>query len=221
MFHVCPTCGAWHPDKPVEAIGGSDAVAICPACGVRIPFRRLPLFVVTGPSGAGKSTLAIALPRLLPDCVVLDNDVLWGAVAASPEDDFRSYHAVWLRVVVNIHQSGRSVVLCGTITPEQLEDSVERRYLDAIHYLALVCEERVLVERLKARPIWRDAGSDAFVARMVAFNDWLRTHAAQTSPPMTLLDTTNAPLDTTAREVAAWVRRHLGSCQMGGTETDQ
>lgn len=221
MFEVCPMCGALSPDKPVEAIGGTEAVAVCPACGARIPFRRLPLFVVTGPSGAGKSSLAMALPLLLPECVVLDNDVLWGVIPATPEDDFRSYHTVWLRLAVNIHQAGRSVVLCGTISPEQLEDSVERRSLDAIHYLALVCEERILVGRLKARPAWRDAGGDAFVARMVAFNDRLRTHAAQTSPPMTLLDTTNAPLDSTAREVAAWVGRLLGEQRGSGTETGQ
>ena len=216
VFTVCPSCGAWSPDKQVEAAGGIDAVAICRDCGARIPFRRLPLFVVTGPSGAGKSALALALPRLLPECVVLDNDVLWGAVAASPDDNFRSYHAVWLRLVIDIHQSGRPVLLSGTITPEQLEGSIERRYLASIHYLALTCDEPVLVERLKARPDWRGAGGDAFVARMVAFNSWLRIHATQTSPPMTVLDTTDVPLDTTAGEVAAWVRRHLRQHQAGG-----
>ncbi len=205
MFNVCPTCGAWTPEKHVEPVAGLDAVAICPPCGARIPFRRLPLFIVTGASGSGKTAIALTLPSLLPECVVLESDILWGAVPATGDDDYRAYHGVWLRLVKNIHQAGRPVVLCDTALPDQLESHVERRYLAHIHYLALVCDTAALAARLRARPAWRDAGGDEFVARMVAFNSWIREHAAATSPAMTLLDTTSAGVAESARQVAAWV----------------
>ncbi|MDP8909714.1 MAG: ATP-binding protein [Chloroflexota bacterium] len=206
VFNVCPTCGAWTPAKHVEPVAGVHAVAICPSCEARIPFRRLPLFVVSGASGTGKTAIALTLPSRLPECVVLESDVLWGAVPATGEDDYSTYHGVWLRLVKNIHQAGRPVVLCGTTLPHQLESHVERRYLGAIHYLALVCDASVLADRLRARPAWRDAGGDEFVARTVAFDTWIREHAATTSPAMTLLDTKSAGVAETARRVAAWVR---------------
>ena len=103
VFNVCPTCGAWTPEKHVEPATGVDAVAICPSCGARIPFPRLPLFVVTGASGSGKTAIALALPSLLPECVVLESDLLWGAVPATAQDDYRVYHGVCLRLVKNIN----------------------------------------------------------------------------------------------------------------------
>ncbi len=52
MFNVCYQCGAYHVDKEVEG-----NVAICPACGFRHGFRRLPLLLIGGASGVGKSTI--------------------------------------------------------------------------------------------------------------------------------------------------------------------
>ena len=101
------------------------------------------------------------------------------------------------------------MVLCGTVVPEQLEHRLERRYLAEIHYLALIADPRVLATRLRARPAWRQSGSDAFVESMVDFNAWLRTHAPQTTPPMDLLDTSGDEPERTAGRIAAWVRaRH-------------
>ncbi|HEY7294181.1 MAG TPA: AAA family ATPase [Dehalococcoidia bacterium] len=206
MFNVCPGCGRYDAEREVPP---HEAVAVCRACGHVQPFRRLPLFVLTGASGAGKSTIGLRLPALLPECVVLDSDVLWRPEFATPQDGYRSYRELWLRLVKDVHQSGRSVVLCGAAIPEQFERCVERRYLATIHYLALVCDPETLAMRLAARPRWRRSGEPETVERMQAFNRWLRDDAAGTDPPIALFDTTAASPEQTAAAVAGWVRERL------------
>jgi predicted kinase len=182
-------------------------VLICADCGHRQPFRRLPLFALTGPSGAGKSTVARLLPRALADvAVVVEQDVLWAAGLQDPADDFAGFRRVWLRMAAMIHQSGRPVVLVGTVVPEQLERRPERVFVGEIHYLALVADSAVLRARLQARPAWR-GWDEPRIAETVEFNDWLRRNGPDLDPPVELLDTTRIGLADTARQVVEWVRR--------------
>ncbi|MBV9927526.1 MAG: hypothetical protein JOZ96_21090 [Acidobacteria bacterium] len=44
------------------------------------------------------------------------------------------------------------------------------------------------------------------VGEHVKFNHWLKEHAAQTEPPVTLIDTTRAAVSETAALVASWIR---------------
>jgi hypothetical protein len=101
-------------------------------------------------------------------------------------------------------------VLGGSTVPGRFEACHERRYFTTLHYLALVCDDAVLVERLQARPGWRQAGTPEFIESMRAFNRWFRDHAATTAPPMTLLDTSSLTLDETVDQAVAWVRARLG-----------
>lgn len=203
MFNVCARCGEYVVEKIVDA---GHSVAICPICGYEQPFLRQPLFVVTGASGAGKTAVCRALtPRLRNRCVVLESDILWGLVPASAEDDYRDYRNVWLRLAKNIGQAGLPVILCGSALPDQFERSPERRYFSTLHYLALVCDEALLKERLTLRPTWRQSQSEDFLERMVAFNRWLIEHAPTTTPPMILLDTTTDPLEETLAKVERWI----------------
>ena len=208
-MNVCPACGAWEVEKRVEPREAGWAVAFCSACGTGQPFRRLPLFIVTGPSGAGKTTVMHQLLHTMPECVVVESDVLWGAIPEDGPGDYHTYLNVWLRLVKTIAQAGRPVLLCGTALPDQLETLPERRYVGDIHYLALTCDPAILRARLKARPAWRDSGSEAFIDRTLAFNAWLRTNAAATSPPMALHDTSHESPDVTAEVVRRWMRERL------------
>ena len=101
MFNVCPGCGAYDAERIVPE---GEAVAICRNCGQRQPFRRLPLYVLTGASGTGKSAVALLLPALLPECVVLDADLLWRPEFATPDDGYRSFRELWLRLAKSIHR---------------------------------------------------------------------------------------------------------------------
>ena len=206
MFNVCPQCGEYAEEKQIDAAG---PFVICPHCQYAHPFLQQPLFIVTGASGAGKSAACLALVPVLKECVVLESDILWGLIPATPEDDYRSYRNVWLRLAKNIGQAGRPVVLCGSAVPEQFERCPERRYFSTLHYLALVCEDEALIERLKQRPAWRRSGSIETLERMAQFNRWLKEHASATQPPMTLYDTTSRSVAETVAYTAAWIRQRL------------
>jgi hypothetical protein len=207
MFNVCSSCGTYSVEKEIDPI---ESVAICPTCGYRHPFLRLPLFVLTGASGAGKTAVCLRLPAVLPECVTLESDILWRKEFDEPATSYRAYRDLWLRVAKNIGQCGRPVVLGGTALPEQFETCPERRYFATIHYLALVCDNAVLAERLRARPNWRASASVEFVDRMVQLNRWLVDNAGRTDPPMTLLDATKNTVEDTVGQVATWVRLRLG-----------
>ena len=209
MFNVCPQCGAYAVEKTIDPSG---PFAICPSCQYAHPFLQQPLFIITGPSGAGKTTVCLELVALLrEECVVMESDILWGAFSAKPQNDYSEYRNMWLRIAKNIGQAGRPVVLCGTALPDQFEHCSERRYFSTLHYLALVCEDAPLQERLRQRPQWRNSSSDEVVERMLKFNRWLKEHAETTTPPMTLYDTSSRSLQETVQAVATWVRERLPS----------
>ena len=199
MFNVCPKCGEYSVEKTIDPSG---PYAVCPFCRYAHPFLQQPLFIITGASGAGKTTVCLELVSRMSECVVMESDILWGY---SSQD----YHDIWLRVAKNIGQAGRPVVLCGTALPEHFEAQPERRYFSTLHYLAIVCDDALLKERLKLRPQWRESGSDDFVERMLQFNRWLKEHANTTNPPMTLHDSSRQSVQETTEEVAQWIQKRL------------
>lgn len=204
---ICAGCGRW-TDEPRVETDGAGTVLVCVVCGHREPYRRLPLFAVTGPSGTGKSTVGrVLVDRLADSCVVVEQDLLWVGALRDPTGDSTAFRETWLRLAASLQQSGRPVVLCGTVAPPQFEDLPERVLFSDIHYLALVCDADVLRARLRARPAWRGWDEDR-IDEMLDFAEWVRT--ADTRPPMTRLDTTNTPLTETADVVEAWVRARLG-----------
>lgn len=207
MDHVCAQCGEYRPDKIIDPDG---PVAICPDCGRRHPFRQLPLLSVSGANGAGKSTICRQLMGHYRRAVLLDADILWRPEFDAPETGYRDFFETWLRLAKNIGQSGRPVVLfgAGTGVPSNFEPCVERRYFTRVHYLALVCSDEVLAERLRERPAWRGAGEDGFIETQRRFNAWFK-HNANGSPPISLLDTTGLTVETSAEGVVGWIEAVL------------
>lgn len=206
MFNVCPGCGEYSEEKSIDPHGPA---AICPYCGHRHPFIQLPLFIITGASGSGKTTVCQELATPMTGCVFMESDILWRTEFATPDDNYRSYRNLWLRLAKNISQAGRPVVLCGSAIPEQFESCPERRYFTTIHYLALVCAPDVLKQRLQSRPQWRRSSQPAFIKQMLDFNAWFMEHARQTEPPITLLDNTKLSVDETKEQVIRWITSHF------------
>ena len=206
MFNVCPHCGMYSVAKHIDPSG---PFAKCPHCQYAYPFLQQPLFIITGASGTGKSTVCLSLISLLKECVVLDQDILWGVVPDTSEENYSNFRNVWLRVVKNVGQAGKPVVLGGTALPEQFEECPERRYFSTLHYLTFVCDDDVLVERLKQRPEWRMTHTPEILENMVQFNRWLKANASLTKPPMTLFDTSDRSIDETVKYTAEWVRQRL------------
>ncbi|SDZ43988.1 Broad-specificity NMP kinase [Amycolatopsis xylanica] len=202
---ICPACGD-RAEYPVAE--GSELR--CAVCGHRWPFRRLPLFALTGPSGAGKSTVGPRLAaRLSDEVVLLEQDVLWVGGLRNDVDGHPRFRSVWLRMAAMIHQSGRPVVLCGTVLPAELESRPERVFFSDIHYLALISDPDALRTRLRARPAWRGWNDESRIDEMLEFNDWIHREGARTTPPMDLFNTTHVPLDDSVDHAESWIRKHL------------
>lgn len=204
MFNVCHLCGLYRADKIIDPSG---PYAICPECGHPHAFHQRPLLIVSGASGAGKSTACHALVGNIDTVVLLDSDILWRPEFDKPEENYRDFFETWLRMAKNISQAGRPVVLfgAGMGVPENIEPCVERRYFSEVHYLALVCTDEVLTQRLKARPAWRGSGQEAYIENHIQFNRWFK--GQQTGKfPIHLIDTTDQSPEVTAEQVRSWIQ---------------
>jgi DNA-directed RNA polymerase subunit RPC12/RpoP len=206
MFNICPQCGQYHADKEIDPRG---PYAVCPECGAKQLFRRLPLLFVCGAGGVGKTAVLRRLIGQLEPVVLLEGDLLWRPEFNRPDDNYRAFFETWLRMAKNINQAGRPTVLfnAGAI-PQNVEPCVERRYFSISSYLALVCDDELLAARLRARPSWRGSGGAQFLADQVQFNRWLKENHASTQPPIDLLDTGGADEAETAAAVAGWILGH-------------
>ncbi|WP_028647382.1 AAA family ATPase [Nocardiopsis sp. CNT312] len=199
---ICSRCGEWNE---VPDTGAGASALRCHACGRERPYRRLPLYCVSGPSGTGKSTIAgLLLERLRDRFVVLEQDLLWVGGLRDPADHHRLFRSTWLRTAAMVQQSGRPVVLCGTVMPPELEPLPERALFARIHYLSLMCDPDVLADRLRARPAWR-AWDEERIAENREFVEWIAAEADRLTPPLTLVDTTRAAPEDTAEAVCGWV----------------
>lgn len=210
MWNVCWHCGEYRADKVIDPAG---PYALCPECGHRHPFRQLPLLVVSGASGAGKSTICQALLGRITEAVLLDSDIFWIPVFNTPDDNYRAFFETWLRLCKNISQSGRPVVLFGSGVgvPANLEACIERRYLGALHILALTCDSDTLTDRLRKRPAWRGTSQPDFLEAQLKFNGWFKVNGLQDDSPITVMDTTNSALSETTDSVARWIRLRLST----------
>jgi hypothetical protein len=210
MINVCFQCGIYHADKIIDPAG---PYAVCPECGFKHPFLQLPLLIISGASATGKSSLCRHLLGRVPQAVLLDSDILWRHEFNTPETNYREFFETWLRVCKNISQSGRPVVMFGAGfgVPENIEGRVERRYFSQTHYLALVCSDETLSERLQQRPAWRGSRLPAFIEEQLRFNRWFKAYAGH--PVIQLMDTTRVPLEETARQVAAWIEEKVASTE--------
>lgn len=207
-MNVCFQCGMYRADKEIDPTG---PFAICPECGYKHPFQRLPLLIVSGASGTGKTTICQRLLGQVTKAVLLDSDILWRPEFNTPDTNYRDYFELWLRVCKNIAQSGRPVVLfgAGVGVPENLENRIERRYFSTIEYLALVCADDVLAERLGQRPVWRGTREPTYIQEHIRFNRWFKEYDRQ--PVINLIDTTSAPLAETTLRVESWIDDRLRS----------
>lgn len=208
MLNVCFKCGSYRADKIIDPTG---PYAICPECGHSHPFLYLPLMIISGASGTGKSSVCNHLVGHYQDAVVLDTDILWQDAFNTPQDNYRQYFETLLRVSKNISQSGKPVVLfgAGIGVPENIEGCIERRYFSSIRYLALVCSDEILFERLEQRPAWRGTKNMAFIQEQQRFNQWfINYNKNKHQPPITLVDTSRSSLAETARAVEEWIRKN-------------
>lgn len=193
----CVECGALGLEARAD---GAVVVLTCSNCGSKEERRRLPFFSITGPSGSGKTTLVRRLWRELPECIVLDGDVIWSARFWNDRDGF---YARWLALAGQISQSGRPVVVCTAAMPDDWHNAHPRPLVGDIHMLALVCGVEELLARLDARARELDPEAPVdFLEQTCKFDRWLRERVPH-------IDTSALQPDETAERVAAWIRSRL------------
>ena len=95
-------------------------------------------------------------------------------------------------------------MLCGSSTPGQYEKCVQARYFSRIHYLALVCDNALLEQRLTARPAWRESGISEFIEAMLAYNQWFKDNDKHPNFNLTTLDTTKLSVEASLEHVGKW-----------------
>ena len=204
MLNICVNCKRHSVEKLISDDGSTMK---CPFCGHSQEIKRMPLFIITGASGTGKSTISAQLFQKEKDYIVMESDILWTNYYNTPENNYREFREVWLRMCKNISQAGKPVVLCGCAVPEQYENCLERRYFSQIHYIAVVCDEDVLHKRLTENRGYSD--QDEYVKASLSFNTWLKENADKTEPKMLLLDNSQLTVDETAKAVDNWIYQHI------------
>lgn len=171
-----------------------------------IPTNKQPLFIITGASCVGKSTLCNELFLNEKDYIVMEADLLWNSIYDTPKDDYNEYNRLWLRVCSNISQIGKPVVLCGCRTPMQVENQPERIYFTEVHYLAVVCDDEVLKDRMCNG---RGVKDDDWIKSSLKFNNWFKQNYNKTTPNITLLDTSNISPIVGAEIAQKWICERL------------
>jgi broad-specificity NMP kinase len=204
MLNICVNCKKYSVEKEISSDG--DAMT-CTHCGYSQEIKRMPLFIITGASGAGKSTISAQLFQKEKDYIVMESDILWNNYYNTPENNYREFREVWLRMCKNISQAGKPVVLCGCAVPEQYENCLERRYFSQIHYIAVVCDEDVLYKRLTNNRGYSE--QDEYVKASLSFNTWLKENADKTEPKMQLLDNSQLTVDEAAKAVDNWIYERI------------
>ena len=206
VFDVCSNCGQYAENKPVDQSG---PFVVCQRCGYKYPFLQLPLFIIGGVSGTGKTTICLELVSRFTECIVLDSDLLWRAAFVDPENNHEGFRSTWLEIAANISQSRRPVALFGIADPERYEALPTRHYFSVIHYLLYTCSDEILIQRLQARPEWRQSHTTTFIDTMITYNQHLLTTARTTQFPMTILDTGGITIQETNDYTKNWIRQRL------------
>lgn len=178
-----------------------------------------PILFLTGANGAGKTTIYRHLLGTVTEAVLIDHDLLWGTNPAfdDPSDGYRTFRTLVLAMAMRIAANGHLVVVEGTTVPWEYEDLPDRRRISRTSYLAAVCDDADLEQRLRARPPERQHGED-FIAGMVRMNQVFATEASGWSPPVELVSTAGGvSVDESAAVVHDWIRReHDGWRRVSG-----
>jgi hypothetical protein len=172
----------------------------CPGCSETRRLPLLPLFVVTGASGTGKSTITEPLRARLPNCEVLETDLILHVA----ELGWETWRNTWMLVAYGLSLNGRSTVLCGSFLPEHLEGLPARPLVGPVHFCNLDCSDNVLADRLRDRPQWREWNED----RVLEHQRFAADLRARIQPSY---DTSVLSIHETADAVASWVTAHVNA----------
>ena len=170
------------------------------------PTKKMSLFSITGASCAGKSTVCNELFKNEKDYIVLESDITWNDIYNTPEDDYRAYRRMWMKLCANISQIGMPCVVCGACTPKQFENLPERELFSDTYYLAVVCDDETMMKRITKD---RKVTDENWINSSMQFNNWLKENHDKTEPKIDLIDTSNLTPEQAAEQVDKWIKSKL------------
>ncbi|MFD0696375.1 AAA family ATPase [Paenibacillus sp. GCM10027628] len=169
-------------------------------------MSKVPLYIVTGASGSGKTTVIKELRRLMPDYDVFDYDDIIPFInedkARFNKETTHLIQNIWLRVARDIAESGRITILCGIVSPKDIEKCEDLHYFSHIYYLILHCDDKTRETRLRTRKRMTEQKiqSNLKLARSFIKN------ADKYSPPMPIVDTSKTDAAKVAKQIKEWVQ---------------
>lgn len=94
-------------------------------------------------------------------------------------------------------------MLCGCAVPKQFELCNGRGSFTSIYYLAVICDDEVLEERMR---YGRSVTDDNWIKNSIDFNKWLKDNADKTTPNIKLLNNSTLTPKEAAEIADAWIR---------------
>lgn len=197
MIGICSQCGSYEWDKEVE----NDEI-ICPNCGNRWKFKKLPIFFLTGCSGIGKTTTGKELQKIASDYVIIDADMFSNIMHPQNEDDYYHMIAQIYHLTKNINQSGKMVVWTMAGNIDKLYHTYGAKYFSEINVLALTTTAEEARGRMREGRKIEDA---QWIQGSVDYNEYFRTHDSLGDTKFDSLDCTNDTPEIIAEKVLKWL----------------
>lgn len=201
MIEVCLHCGNGTWDKSIE-----KQTIICPICGSKWNFLKLPLFFITGASGVGKTTAARILQRKTQDFIVLDADMFYNIMPHNTEEDALNQIEQILYFSRNAMQCGKSLVWTMAGNIDKLSAASGGRYFSEIACLALVCSDEQLQSRMTDGRGIKDAG---WIHSSLDYNKYFLEHNKIGNTHYDLLKVDEKTPEETATEIEHWLIRKM------------
>lgn len=197
MIAICKNCGNHEWNKDVDG----DYI-ICPECGSRWYFMKMPLHIITGCSGVGKTTAAQELQKLTTDYVVLDADIFYNIMPHESEEDYYNQIEQIFSLSNNISQSGKPVVWTMAGNIDKLLQVYHARFFSEIRVLALTCREETLRNRMMEG---RGIMDEGWIRSSVEYNEYFRTHKKIGEVSFSTIETDDKSPEKIAECILEWM----------------
>jgi predicted ABC-type ATPase len=154
------------------------------------------LYIITGSCGAGKSSVIPFLKRAFPAMAVHDFDEV--GVPHNPGIAWRmNATRHWLTVAHHHIMNGQSMILCGLILPQEVEELHHEDFTIRICLLDVIEAERAA--RLKKRNAARDVILD--VDELYGLRKWVRESKYES----TVIDTSATSPEDVSMKIVHWI----------------
>ena len=207
MIGICASCGNYDWDKIV-----TENEVICPKCGCRWGYKRLPVYFISGFSGVGKTTAVQLIQQKTDEFVCLDADMFYNLMKPDTDEGYAAMVEQVLSLSKNISQCGKSAVWAMAGNLDKLAHAYGARFFSEIRVLALTVDEAELRRRMTEG---RGITDPNWIQSSVDYNHYFRTHEKIGDTPYEWIDCTGCTPDEAAEYLQISKRTVLDLARRG------